>query len=103
MPLICAPVSPGIPSGLSTKLIVASETIWLSSEIAKRCSFAWFEAPGASRFWPRWASRLVARANAFRPVSVNLNVTIGSLVCGSDSCFGSLMSEPESSESSSRT
>ena len=52
---------------------------------------------------PRCAMRLVTRANALRPLSEKLKVTIGSLVCGSKACFGSLMSEPESSESSSIT
>jgi len=75
---------------------LASETIWLSSEIPKFWNLFWAGTPGAIRFWPRLASRLVARANAARPLPVKLNVTIGSEVRGSNSCFGFWMSEPES-------
>jgi len=75
----------------------------LSSVIAKVWKVLWMSVPGGRRIWaPRLASRLVARANAARPLSVKLKVTIGSFVCGSNACFGSLMSEPDSSESSSR-
>ena len=71
--------------------------------IANVWNVLWGSAPGGGRICaPRSASRLVARANAARPLSVKLNVTIGSFVCGSNACFGSLMSEPDSSESSSR-
>ena len=51
---------------------------------------------------PRWASRLVARANARWPSSVNCMLTAGPrLELGLTSGF--LMSEPDSSESSSST
>ena len=52
---------------------------------------------------PRWAIRLVTRANASRPLSVNSIVTMGSWVFWSMFCSGFLMSEPDSSESSSST
>ena len=104
MPLIWAPVRPSMPSGFSWKSIVASETIWLSSVIAKRWNAASGGSPGAL-IWlaPRSAIRLVTAANRFRPSSVNSIVTIGSCVFGSVFCSGFLMSDPDSSESSSST
>ncbi len=104
MPLICAPVRPSIPSGFSAKSIVASETILLSSVIAKRWKACSRGVPGGSSWLaPRWASRLVAAANALRPVSVNCIDTIGSWVCWSVAASGLVTSAPESSESSSST
>ena len=110
---IGAPVRPSMPSGLSWKSIVASETIWLSSVIAKR----WKKSSGGepcgtfgqsgetpasvSQSRPRSAIRFVTRAKASRPLSVNSIVTSGSLVFGSNCCSGFLMSLPFSSESSS--
>ena len=52
---ICAPVRPSMPSGFSRKSIVASETIWLSSVIAKR-----WKAVGARR--ARLAAMLLGAA-----------------------------------------
>ena len=92
-----------MPSGFWRKSIVASETIWLSSEIAKRWNLFSFGVPGAMIFEPRSAIRRVTRAKASRPLSVNSIVTIGSLVFGSVFASGFLMSEPVSSESSSST
>ncbi len=104
MPLICAPVRPSMPSGFSRKSIVASETILLSSVIAKRCRAASRSVPGGRMISdPRCAIRLVTRANASRPLSVNSIVTMGSWVCWSKFCSGFLMSVPDSSESSSST
>jgi hypothetical protein len=72
--------------------------------IAKRWNACSFGVPGGSRIRdPRSASRLVALANAWRPLSVKSIVTMGSLVRWSKFCSGFLMSEPESSESSSIT
>jgi hypothetical protein len=62
-----------------------------------------------AKFWrepwssPRWAIRLVTDWNASLPRSVNSNETFGAFVFGSWPCFGSLTSEPVSSESSSTT
>ena len=62
-----------------------------------------------AKFWrlpwsrPRWAIRLVTDWNAALPLSVNSNETFGAFVFGSKPCFGSLISEPVSSESSSMT
>ena len=104
MPLICAPVRPSMPSGFSRKSIVASETILLSSVIANRCRAASRSEPGGRMISdPRWAIRLVTRANPSRPLSVNSIVTMGSWVCWSKFCSGFLMSVPDSSESSSST
>ena len=104
MPLIWAPVRPSMPSGFSRKSIVASETILLSSVIAKRWSAASRSEPGGRMISdPRWAIRLVTRAKASRPLSVNSIVTMGSWVCWSKFCSGFLMSVPDSSESSSST
>ena len=101
---IWAPVRPSIPSGFWTKSIVASETILLSSVIAKRWKACSLEVPGGRiTREPRSASRFVARAKAFRPESVNSIVTTGPPVCWSFCALGFLMSEPESSESSSMT
>ena len=57
---------------------------------------------GRITFEPRWAIRLVTRANAFRPVSVKSIVTIGCWLL-SKFCSGFLTWSPESSESSSIT
>ena len=104
MPLIWAPVRPSMPSGFSRKSIVASETILLSSVIANRCSAASRSEPGGRMISdPRWAIRLVTRAKASRPLSVNSIVTMGSWVFWSTFCSGFLMSVPDSSESSSST
>ncbi len=103
---ICAPVRPSMPSGLLMKSIVASETIWSSSVIAKRWKKSSLSpAPGDSvdASKPRSAIRLVTRANALRPLSVNSIVTSGALVFGSVLASGFLMSSPDSSESSSST
>ena len=105
-PVISAPVLPSMPSGFSRKSIVASETIRLSSVIAKRCCAAsrcsGVEPGGRMISEPRCASRLVARANARWPSPVNCMLTAGPrLELGLTSGF--LMSDPDSSESSSRT
>ena len=47
--------------------------------------------------------RFVTLANRLRPLSVNSIVTMGSFVFGSKFCSGFLMSDPDSSESSSST
>ena len=113
--VIEAPVRPSMPSGLSWKSIVASDTIWLSSVIAKRWKNSSGGAPcctagqssetpaSVSQSRPRSAIRFVTRAKASRPLSVNSIVTSGSLVFGSKFCSGFLISLPESSESSSIT
>ena len=95
-----------MPSGLEMKSIVASETIWLSSVIAKRwknCSLSVAPGDSVDASNPRSAIRLVTRANASRPLSVNSIVTSGALVFGSVLASGFLMSSPDSSESSSIT
>ena len=110
-----APVRPSMPSGLSWKSIVASETIWLSSVIAKR----WKKSSGGepcgtfghsgetpasvSQSRPLSASRFVTVAKAWRPLSVNSIVTSGSLVFGSKLLLGVLDLLAVSSESSSMT
>ena len=105
-PVISAPVLPSMPSGFSVKSIVASETIRLSSVIAKRWKACWrslLGVPGGRMISePRWASRLVARANAFWPSSVNCMATAGPRRL-SPLTSGLLMSDPDSSESSSST
>ena len=104
MPSICAPVRPSMPSGFWRKSIVASETIWLSSVIAKRWNACSLSEPGGWMiFAPRSAIRLVTRAKASRPSSENSIVTTGAFVFGSNCCSGLRMSSPESSESSSST
>ena len=95
-----------MPSGFWTKSIVASETIWLSSVIAKRwknCDLSLVPGESVEASKPRCAIRFVTRANASRPLSVNSIVTSGAFVFGSVPAFGFLMSSPESSESSSST
>ena len=52
---------------------------------------------------PRSAIRLVTLEKALRPKSVKLKLTFGAFVFGSVPAFGSVMSLPESSESSSST
>ncbi len=83
---------------------MASETILLSSVIAKRWK-VWSRGVPA---WgmildPRSAIRAVTRAKASRPLSVNSIVTTGAFVVGSLCAFGFLISVPFSSESSSST
>ena len=83
---------------------MASETILLSSVIANRWK-VWSRGVPAwgMIFDPRSAIRLVTRAKASRPLSVNSIVTTGAFVCGSLCAFGFLMSVPFSSVSSSST
>ena len=91
MSSICAPVRPSMPSGFWTKSIVASETIWLSSVIAKRWKVCSRVGPGGRMiFAPRSAIRLVTRAKASRPWSVNSIVTTGAFVFGSVCLLGVL-------------
>ena len=95
-----------MPSGFSVKSMVASETIRLSSVIANRWKACWrcsLGVPGGRMISePRWASRLVARANPRWPLPVNCMLTAGPRRV-SPLTSGFLMSEPDSSESSSRT
>ena len=97
-PEICAPVAPSIPSGFSWKLISGAETSSSSSTIAKCCEAFPGSSPGSELSAPRWAISAVILANAARPLSVKLKVTIGSWppVVESKFCSGSLMSVPES-------
>ena len=70
----------------------------LSSTTAKRpesCSACSPEAGPIARACPRWAICRVTSWNASRPSSVKPKVTLGSLN-SSNSCFGSVMSVPES-------
>ena len=95
-----APVRPSMPSGFSWKSIVASETILLSSVIAKRWKKSSAASPAGtfgldapasvSQSRPRSAIRFVTRANAWRPLSVNSIVTSGAFVFGSKCLLGVL-------------
>ena len=91
---ICAPVRPSMPSGFWTKSIVARETIWSSRVMAKRWKDCSLSPPGLSveASKPRSAIRLVTRANASRPLSLNSIDTSGALVLGSVLASGFLMS-----------
>ena len=73
--------------------------------IAKLCRKFSRGAPGLSVDWlkPRSAIRLVTRAKASRPSSLNSIDTSGALVFGSVLASGLRMSSPDSSESSSST
>ena len=86
--------------------MLASETILLSSVIAKRRKFdssspGWAIRPMRS-IAGCWAMRLVTSAKRLRPLSVNWKDTTGCWFW-SKSCLGSLMSFPDSDESSSIT
>ena len=97
-PEIWAPLRPSIPSGFSAKLMIGRVLTSLSRTTAK-----WPESAAACSAltgpiacaWPRWAIWRVTSWKASRPLSVKPKVTFGSLFCPY-SCFGSVMSVPES-------
>ena len=101
-PEIWAPVRPSIPSGFSAKLMIGRVLTSLSRTTAK-----WPESASASSApgrpiacsWPRWAIARVTSWNASRPPSVKSKVTFG-WSNSSVSCFGLVMSVPESAGSS---
>ena len=67
----------------------------MSSAIAKCCE-VWTGGPPSALSAPRWETRRVVAWKASRPLSVKLNVTIGSLpTLWSEVCSGSLMSVPD--------
>ena len=83
---ICAPLSPGIPSGLRRKSMYGTDWICRSSTIAKCCAQRW-TASGlllpAHASEPRCASRFVISWKTFLPFPVNCISTTGAFVCGS--------------------
>ena len=106
MPSICAPVRPSMPSGLLDEVDRGQrDDLVVERDREALEGLLLVARPGGSveASKPRSAIRLVTRANASRPLSVNSIVTIGALVFGSVSGSGFLMSSPDSSESSSST
>ncbi len=99
-PSIWAPVSPGIPSGLSTKLMIARETTSSSSTIEKLSEYCAAacelpDTPGGALCSPRSAIVLVTSWKLSFPSPVKLKVTIGDCVVGSWFASGSVISSPE--------
>ena len=97
-PEIWAPVRPSIPSGFWAKLMIGRVLTSLSSTTAKwpeSASASSSETPPIAAAWPRWAICRVTSWKASRPLSVNWKVTLG-WPSSSVSCFGLVMSVPES-------
>ena len=99
LPEIWAPGAAVDPVGLSTKLMIGLETIWLSRTIAKCCEY-WSADGRAERPRRRGGVARAGRSSGSRPgtpscpVSVKSKVTFGWLVVGSKFCFGLVISVP---------
>ena len=101
-PEIWAPVRPSIPSGFWEKLMIGRVLTSLSRTTAKWPESAAACSPETGPIacaWPRWAIWRVTSWKASRPSSVKPKLTLGSLN-SPNSCFGSVMSVPESAGSS---
>ncbi len=104
-PEISEPLAASMPSGFCWKSMYGAEMISSSSTIAK-CWNALLALPPKKFSWPRWAIARVVFCQAFLPLSVKSNVTVGPPVPPaplSKFCLGFLMSRPLSAGWSLRT